>query len=110
MALVMSTIQVTIRISSVKFPERMINGNTTYLHLQILPWDWRGGKYSPVPCTGDSAHKTFGPADLTSTYSMCTRRVFSGFGHRTQAFRYEVRCSSIRLHMAYICFNTIRCP
>ncbi|GFX48614.1 hypothetical protein TNCV_585111 [Trichonephila clavipes] len=33
----------------------------------ILPWDWRGGKYSPVPCTRDSAHKTFGPTDLTST-------------------------------------------
>ncbi|GFW45697.1 hypothetical protein TNCV_3246341 [Trichonephila clavipes] len=34
----------------------------------ILPWDWKGGKYSPGPYTRDSAHKTFGPTDLTSTY------------------------------------------
>ncbi|GFW93894.1 hypothetical protein TNCV_4221741 [Trichonephila clavipes] len=53
-----------------------------------------GGKYSPVPCTRDSAHKTFGPTDLTSTYSMCTRRVFGGIGHRTHAFRSGVRCSN----------------
>ncbi|GFS58038.1 uncharacterized protein TNCV_3124971 [Trichonephila clavipes] len=33
------------------------------------------------------AHKTFGPTDLMSTYSMCTRRVFGGIGHQTQAFR-----------------------
>ncbi|GFU88537.1 uncharacterized protein TNCV_4442141 [Trichonephila clavipes] len=39
----------------------------------LLPWNWRGGKY-PVPCTRDSAHKTFGPTDLTSTYSVCTRK------------------------------------
>ncbi|GFU73837.1 uncharacterized protein TNCV_554651 [Trichonephila clavipes] len=25
-----------------------------------------------------TAYKTFGPADLTSTYSVCTRRVFDG--------------------------------
>ncbi|GFW20965.1 uncharacterized protein TNCV_1714721 [Trichonephila clavipes] len=60
----------------------------------ILPWNWMGGKYSPVLCTRDSAHKTFGPTDLTSTYSMCTRRVFGGIGHRTQAFRSEVRYSN----------------
>ncbi|GFX37295.1 uncharacterized protein TNCV_76391 [Trichonephila clavipes] len=34
-----------------------------------------------------TAHKTFGPTDLTNTYSVCTRRVFGGIGHRTQAFR-----------------------
>ncbi|GFW85872.1 hypothetical protein TNCV_1623161 [Trichonephila clavipes] len=44
----------------------------------ILPWDWKGGKFSPVPCTRDSALKTFGPTDLTSMYSVCTRRVFGG--------------------------------
>ncbi|GFX15249.1 hypothetical protein TNCV_2709541 [Trichonephila clavipes] len=60
----------------------------------ILSWGWRGGKYSPVPCTRDSAYKTFGPTDLTSTYSVCTRRVFGGIGHRTQAFRSGVRCSN----------------
>ncbi|GFU92294.1 uncharacterized protein TNCV_1338751 [Trichonephila clavipes] len=25
--------------------------------------------------------KVFGPTDLTSTYSVCTRRVFGGIGH-----------------------------
>ncbi|GFT02418.1 hypothetical protein TNCV_4625411 [Trichonephila clavipes] len=60
----------------------------------VLPWNWRGGKYSPVPCTRDSAHKTFRPTDLTSTYSVCTRRVFGSIGHRTQAFRFGVRCSN----------------
>ncbi|GFS78831.1 uncharacterized protein TNCV_3149421 [Trichonephila clavipes] len=34
-----------------------------------------------------TVHKTFGPPDLKSTYSGCTRRVFGGIGHRTQAFR-----------------------
>ncbi|GFV16635.1 uncharacterized protein TNCV_4418221 [Trichonephila clavipes] len=41
-----------------------------------------------------TAHKTFGPTDLMGTYSVCTRRVFSGIGHRTQAFQSGVRCSS----------------
>ncbi|GFX04104.1 hypothetical protein TNCV_3972531 [Trichonephila clavipes] len=60
----------------------------------ILPWDWRGGKYSPVPCTRDSAHKTFGPTDLTSMYSVCIQRVFGGIGHRTKAIWSRVRCSN----------------
>ncbi|GFT63573.1 uncharacterized protein TNCV_870381 [Trichonephila clavipes] len=59
----------------------------------ILPWE-RGRKYSPVPCTRDSAHKTFGPTDLTSMYSVCTRRIFGGIVHRTQAFRSGVQCSN----------------
>ncbi|GFX68261.1 hypothetical protein TNCV_1808151 [Trichonephila clavipes] len=53
----------------------------------ILPWDWRGGKFSTVPCTSDSAYKTLRPTDLKITYSVCTRRVFDAIGHRTQAFR-----------------------
>ncbi|GFW75133.1 hypothetical protein TNCV_448381 [Trichonephila clavipes] len=57
----------------------------------IFPWNWMGGKYSPVPSTRDSAHKTFGPTDLTSTFSMCTR---GGIGHRTQAFRSGIRWSN----------------
>ncbi|GFV10513.1 hypothetical protein TNCV_3484301, partial [Trichonephila clavipes] len=36
----------------------------------------------------------YGPTDLTSTSSVCTRRVFGGIGHRTQAFRSGVRCSN----------------
>ncbi|GFY01575.1 hypothetical protein TNCV_2607591 [Trichonephila clavipes] len=42
----------------------------------------------PVPVvSAATAHKTFGPTDLTSMYCVCTRRVFGGIGHRTQAFR-----------------------
>ncbi|GFV08570.1 hypothetical protein TNCV_2892851 [Trichonephila clavipes] len=55
-----------------------------------FPWDWMGEKYSPVPCTRDSAHETFGPTDLTSTFSVCTGRVF--WWHQTQTFRYGIRC------------------
>ncbi|GFV12729.1 transposable element Tcb2 transposase [Trichonephila clavipes] len=33
-----------------------------------------------------TTHKTFRPTDLTSTYFVCTRRVYGGIGHRTQAF------------------------
>ncbi|GFT21391.1 hypothetical protein TNCV_3816651 [Trichonephila clavipes] len=65
---------------------------------------WQGARSTPVvglglglhteeiPCTRDSAHKTFGPTDLMSTFSVCTRRVFGGLGHRTQVFRSGVRC------------------
>ncbi|GFV63657.1 hypothetical protein TNCV_626521 [Trichonephila clavipes] len=38
-----------------------------------------------------TAHKTFGPPDLTSSYTVCARRVFGGIGHLTQAFRSGVR-------------------
>ncbi|GFU46892.1 uncharacterized protein TNCV_640431 [Trichonephila clavipes] len=49
----------------------------------------------PAPVVSAAiAHKTFGPTALMSTYSMCTRRVFGGIGHRTQAFQSEVRCSN----------------
>ncbi|GFX94354.1 uncharacterized protein TNCV_4293991 [Trichonephila clavipes] len=41
-----------------------------------------------------TTHKTFGPTDLTTTYSVCTRRVFGGIRHRTQAIRSGVHCSS----------------
>ncbi|GFU91965.1 hypothetical protein TNCV_3765901 [Trichonephila clavipes] len=36
--------------------------------------------FSSSFCTRDSAHKTFRPTDLTSPYSMCTRRVFGVAG------------------------------
>ncbi|GFX48655.1 uncharacterized protein TNCV_585521 [Trichonephila clavipes] len=49
----------------------------------------------PVPVvSAATTHKTFGPTHLTSTYSVYTRRVFGGIGHRTQALRSEVRCSN----------------
>ncbi|GFU25844.1 hypothetical protein TNCV_5103881 [Trichonephila clavipes] len=92
LALALSTIQVTVRISSVKFSEGTIHGDTTYLHLHDLVMELKEEKYSPVPCTCDLAHKTFGPTDLTSVYSVCPRRVFGGIEHRTQTFRSGVQC------------------
>ncbi|GFX69853.1 uncharacterized protein TNCV_4392081 [Trichonephila clavipes] len=38
----------------------------------------------PAPVvSAATTHKTFGPTDLTSKYSLCTRRVFGGIEHRT---------------------------
>ncbi|GFX81178.1 hypothetical protein TNCV_1911701 [Trichonephila clavipes] len=42
---------------------------------------------SATMASAETSHKTFEPTDLTSTYSVCTRRVFGSTGHRTQAFR-----------------------
>ncbi|GFV98269.1 down syndrome cell adhesion molecule homolog [Trichonephila clavipes] len=56
----------------------------------ILPWDWRGGKYSPVPCTHDSAHKAFGPTDFTSTFSVCTRRAFGSIRKRNPGLLFRI--------------------
>ncbi|GFS92823.1 hypothetical protein TNCV_1162131 [Trichonephila clavipes] len=95
MLLALSIKQVKVRISSAKFPEGTIDGGTTYLHLPNLGMELKGREiYSPVSCTRDSAHNTFGPTDLTSTYSVCTRRIFGGIWHRTKAFRSGVRCSN----------------
>ncbi|GFT68354.1 hypothetical protein TNCV_659561 [Trichonephila clavipes] len=55
------------------------------------------GERSLAPCIRGfccAPHKTFGPSDLTSTYSVCTRRVFGSIGHRTQALRSGVLCSN----------------
>ncbi|GFV42803.1 hypothetical protein TNCV_841571 [Trichonephila clavipes] len=41
-----------------------------------------------------NSHKTFGPTDLTITYSVRTRRVLGGTRNRTQALQSEVRCSN----------------
>ncbi|GFV06847.1 hypothetical protein TNCV_1962681, partial [Trichonephila clavipes] len=42
----------------------------------------------PVPVnSAATTHKTFGPTDLKSNYSVYARRVFGGIDHRTQANR-----------------------
>ncbi|GFW61407.1 uncharacterized protein TNCV_346551 [Trichonephila clavipes] len=42
----------------------------------------------PAPVdSAATAHKTFGPIDSSSTYSMCTRRMLGDIGHRTLALR-----------------------
>ncbi|GFT11397.1 hypothetical protein TNCV_1144631 [Trichonephila clavipes] len=61
---------------------------------KISAWNRRGGKYSPVPCAPILSPQDFGPTDLTNTYSVCTRSVIRGIGHRTQAFRSGVQCSN----------------
>ncbi|GFW13812.1 hypothetical protein TNCV_1670281 [Trichonephila clavipes] len=95
LALALNTIQKTVRISSAKFPKRTIDGDTTYLHLPNFAMGLEVREtFSSPPCTRDSAHKTFGPTDLTSTYSVCSRRVNGGIGHRTQAYWSGVRCSN----------------
>ncbi|GFU17982.1 hypothetical protein TNCV_318721 [Trichonephila clavipes] len=50
-----------------------------------------------VPCTRDLAHKTFGPIDLTSTYSLCTRRVFGGTGIKPRPSGLESDALTTRL-------------
>ncbi|GFW18177.1 hypothetical protein TNCV_4007171 [Trichonephila clavipes] len=40
--LALSTMQVIVRISSAKFPERTIDGDTTYLHLNNLDMELKG--------------------------------------------------------------------
>ncbi|GFV04428.1 hypothetical protein TNCV_920481 [Trichonephila clavipes] len=54
LSLVLSTIQVTVRFSSVKFPEGTIDGDTTYLHLHNFYMELKGREYSPVLCARDS--------------------------------------------------------
>ncbi|GFY23540.1 retrovirus-related Pol polyprotein from transposon RE1 [Trichonephila clavipes] len=58
-----------------------------------------GGKRNILqpPAPGGSAEitqKIFGPTDLTSAYTVCTRKVFGSPKHGTQAFRSEARCSN----------------
>ncbi|GFY16447.1 transposable element Tcb1 transposase [Trichonephila clavipes] len=75
----------------------MIDGDTPISTSTIKGWNWRGRKYiQPSAPVGSAAitNKTFEPTDLTRTYSVCTRRVFGGIGHRAQAFRSGFRCSN----------------
>ncbi|GFW56624.1 hypothetical protein TNCV_1863341 [Trichonephila clavipes] len=74
----------------------MIVGDTTYLHLPQFNHGTLGeGNIlqppAPVVCAA-TAHKIFGPIDLTSTYSVRTWGVFGGIDHRTQILRSGARC------------------
>ncbi|GFY20801.1 hypothetical protein TNCV_1120351 [Trichonephila clavipes] len=71
--------------------------DTTYAHLHNLGMELERREIfsSPLHLWFCCDHpQDFGPTDLMSTYSMCTRRIFGGIGHRTQAFRSGVRCSN----------------
>ncbi|GFU25999.1 hypothetical protein TNCV_5104871 [Trichonephila clavipes] len=68
-----------------------IDGDTTYLHLHNSGMELEKGKYIFQPTahvvSAETAPNTFESTDLNRTYSMSTRRVFGGIGHRTQALR-----------------------
>ncbi|GFU70303.1 hypothetical protein TNCV_1327491 [Trichonephila clavipes] len=49
---------------------------------------------SALAVSAATAHKTFEPADLTSTYSVRTRRAVGGTWHRAQAIQSGGRCSN----------------
>ncbi|GFY27633.1 hypothetical protein TNCV_910841 [Trichonephila clavipes] len=102
LSLTLRTIQVTVRFSSAKFPEGTIDGDTTYLHLHTFAMELKGGIYAPVPCTRDSAHRTFRPTDLTSTSSVCTQRVFGGAGVEPRSSGLESDALTTRLPTALI--------
>ncbi|GFU42490.1 hypothetical protein TNCV_4556141 [Trichonephila clavipes] len=61
LSLALSTIQVTVRFSSAKFPEGPIDDDTTYLHLHNFCMELKWREIFSSPCTRDSAHKTSDP-------------------------------------------------
>ncbi|GFU22412.1 hypothetical protein TNCV_1934441 [Trichonephila clavipes] len=62
LSLALSTIQVTVRFSSAKFPERTIHGDTTSISTsRISAWKLKGRKIFSSPCARDKAHKTTDP-------------------------------------------------
>ncbi|GFS53908.1 hypothetical protein TNCV_3761421 [Trichonephila clavipes] len=61
LSLALSTIQVTVRFSSVKFPEETIDGDNTYLHLHNFCMKLKGREIFSNLCARDSSHKTLDP-------------------------------------------------
>ncbi|GFY02326.1 hypothetical protein TNCV_3502081 [Trichonephila clavipes] len=107
LSLALSTIQVTIRISSAKLPEGTIDGDTTDLHLHNLGMELKGRKILSSSCTRDSAHKTSGLTDLTSTYSVCTRRVFGGFEPRPSGLESDALTTRLPTARKYSKIDTL---
>ncbi|GFT50618.1 hypothetical protein TNCV_552031 [Trichonephila clavipes] len=101
LALALSTIQVTSRISSENFLEGTIDGATTYLHLQNLGMELKAGKSSPLYSL--FSPQDFGLTDLTSTYSVCTRRVFGGIERRPSVLETDALTTRLptALHLTY---------
>ncbi|GFW59623.1 hypothetical protein TNCV_2756321 [Trichonephila clavipes] len=90
----------------VSFPERRKEICESLRHVGLLHDRWRHhlspppqfrhgleGQHSASVVSAATTHRTFGPNDLTSRYSMSTWRVSGGNGHQTQAHRSGVRCS-----------------
>ncbi|GFW98767.1 hypothetical protein TNCV_2837281 [Trichonephila clavipes] len=61
LSLALSTIQVTVRFSSAKFPEGTIDGDTTYLHFHNVCMELKEREIFSSLCARDSAHKTSDP-------------------------------------------------
>ncbi|GFX58816.1 hypothetical protein TNCV_805201 [Trichonephila clavipes] len=61
LSLALSTIQVTVRISSAKFPEGTIDEDTTYLHLHNFGMELKGRKIFSSPL-----HSRLSPQDFQS--------------------------------------------
>ncbi|GFU70582.1 hypothetical protein TNCV_2971421 [Trichonephila clavipes] len=65
---------------------------------RIEGMSWRGGKYSPAPmASAATTHNIFGPTDLTSTYSVCTRGLFGGTGIKPRPSGLESYALTTRL-------------
>ncbi|GFX17817.1 hypothetical protein TNCV_2292661 [Trichonephila clavipes] len=63
-----------------EIPEETIDGDTTDLH--NLGMELKGREIFSSPLHSWFSPQDYGPTDLTSTYSMCTRRVFGGIEPR----------------------------
>ncbi|GFW74158.1 uncharacterized protein TNCV_4177031 [Trichonephila clavipes] len=50
-----------------------------------------------------TSHKTFRPTDLTSTYSVCTRRVFGGIDPRPCSLESDALTTRLPPRNPYIC-------
>ncbi|GFW75645.1 hypothetical protein TNCV_4428281 [Trichonephila clavipes] len=61
LSLALSTIQVTVRFSSARFPKGTIDGDTAYLHLHNFCIDLKGREIFSRRCARASAHKTSDP-------------------------------------------------
>ncbi|GFV18053.1 hypothetical protein TNCV_168571 [Trichonephila clavipes] len=96
----LSTTQVTVRISSAKFPEGTIDGVTAYLHLPDFGMELKGREIFSSSLHCDSAHTTFGSIDLTSTYSACTRGYLVASGIETRPSGLESDALTTRLPTA----------
>ncbi|GFT19226.1 hypothetical protein TNCV_303421 [Trichonephila clavipes] len=55
-------------------------------HLSPPPQFWHGTEVERN-ILQSPAHETFGPTDSKTTNYVCTRRIFGGIRHRTQAFQ-----------------------
>ncbi|GFX60484.1 hypothetical protein TNCV_1182031 [Trichonephila clavipes] len=62
LSLALSTLQVKVRLSSAKFPEETIDGDTNSIfNSTISAWKLKWREIFSSPCASDSPHKTTDP-------------------------------------------------